>query len=330
MPKVGRYGTMLRTRRNYTGESYRDLRDYAALDNTRPIPVATGKQSWLESEIFREVTELREWTAHPLGIARVRINPDNSLIVYLDSHIQTRRGTIYSCSSFAVDNLLPFIRPDGELSGIPGLRVAAVDGRDLVVSLVDSRCRVTVRGVAGTRWTDHITELETWLKAENLPRCWSSPTSTSHERDFQQEVPRTMSHRRDLAWLGSALLRRIALFETTSTAFCTKDWVTAGTWFFELSTRHDVQIDHDAFISKLTDPVWGLPMRVEDSYCMCSGSSAFDTTCNFDLIHTGSTPGELQLRFVHRRADHHDDLRSHLVKVGADEQWLDRVLPKLP
>ncbi|MFE9328867.1 hypothetical protein ACIHDR_48935 [Nocardia sp. NPDC052278] len=112
--------------------------------------------------MFRIFGDYGEWLAHPVGIARVRLGADGGLTVWLDSHSDCvhftasrgdlKPGKILHFSQMLVGMLLPYAHPGDELTGIPRLRVTAVRGGDLMVSLVGTKSRVTLRGVPGTRW----------------------------------------------------------------------------------------------------------------------------------------------------------------------------------
>jgi hypothetical protein len=330
MSNLDHYGTLFRTRSLYTGESYRDLRSYADVGSVQPIPAAVGDQQWLESELFRRITDFGEWLAHPLGVARVRINPDNTLMVYVDNFYRLLKGdTKYAFAEHVVRSCLPHMCENGELRGVPGLRIVGIKGRDLTVSLPNSDCRVVLRASAGTRWSSHIAALEADLTHDALQGMWKEPTLTVRERRFEAETaPRVSVHRRELAWLGSGLLRRIALLHTSNNAYSTKQWVTAGTWFFEFDRRFDVPVDHDTLISRLCNPRRGLGLQVKHAMCMCAYPEAKWGDCVLDLEAVDGSPGVLQLRFCRRGRDDRWDRRGSLEAVGAEEQWLDRVLPR--
>jgi len=77
---------------------------------------------------------------------------------------------------------------------------------------------------------------------------------------------------RELAWLGSGLLRRIALFHSkASAAYSVRSWISDHEWKFELSMRRDVPFDHHRFVERLIDPAWGLPAAVSHSHCSRDG-----------------------------------------------------------
>ncbi|MFJ4651116.1 hypothetical protein ACIP5Y_07560 [Nocardia sp. NPDC088792] len=329
-------GKIAHRRSFYTGESFRWLMDHARLRGDARLPAATGDQAWLESEIFRRITNSGWWLAHPLGIASVQIERDNSLTIHLDGCFRAV-DTAYPFSLHVVHELLPHLGVDGEFWGVPGLRVNTVNGRDLVVSLVDSPAKVTLcsvpaaelQGIPRNRWKHQIADLETMLNHDGLPHFWNSPTRTAAERDFAVQAPLTSACRRELAWLGSALLRRAALLHTASTAYNTKNLLKGDTWHIEFFTRHGVPVDHDRLLKRLCDPALGLPIRVIDSSCACNLSKEHGTLCTFNLAGEGTERPALRLAFSHHRYGD-EELRMKLADVGASENWLDRVLPKQP
>lgn len=328
MSARGRYPALLHTLNIYTGESIRGLADYAHISSTCPIPSAVGDQERLESEIFRQVSSLREWMAHPLGIAGVQIKPDNTLLVRLDDRFITRSGTVYTCSNAAARAILPVFIPDHELIGIPRLRVVSARGRDLTVSLVNSSARVTLRGAVGTRWADDIAEIERDVEHDRTPKLWTAPSADALERAVETEVaPRTSIDRNSLGWLGSGLLRRVALFHTSCSAYDLKHVLRGDIWSIELFTRRDVPMDHQTLVTRLCAPRWGLPLKIGASHCRCDSTTRRGVTCYFDLVPHDSRPGILRLEFAHTSHGPDEDIRNHLNRVGAKQNWIDRVLP---
>ncbi|MEU7144711.1 hypothetical protein ABZ942_35065 [Nocardia sp. NPDC046473] len=347
MAAGGRVAHLIRTRRLYTGEPYGALKAGTIFDNSTPIPsAATSAQALLESKIFSIFGDYGEWLAHPLGIARVRImGMEGGLAIWLDSHAELhpicrepgvwRPGKIYRFSQTLAGMLLPHAHRDEEMTGIPQLRIVSVRGRNLTVSLVGTSSRLTLCGVPGTRWVDDIEEFRSSQGDSTETPIWLTPALTSAEKEFEDMFPRVTANSRQLAWLGSGLLRRVALFHTTSSAYRTRFWInpdrrTGGEWVFELTTRQDVAVDHDGFLARLLDPVWGLPLRIHREFCMCDVDASWGRECTYDLMHVGGERGVLQLRFVHARRYQGGQERQDFAAIGSDEGWLDRVLPEPP
>ncbi len=336
MPDSRRFTALVRTRCDYTGESYRVLHgrlNDPSVRNGR-IPDATNAdQAQVESDVLTALVQLGVWTAHPLGIARVRPTGGGSVMVHLDSHTELHGGGVFSLSQIAVEALLPYAVPDGELCGVMGLRINGVSRNDLHLGRVGTNSTIVIRGVPGARWRTHIDERRRTLEAERLIPLWDQPSESGHERAWRTTHPWIAELSRTYAWLGSALLRRTALFHTASSAWSTRSWRDGATWVFEMTSDADAPTDHDSFLTRLTDPAWGTPMRVrESSYCSCdwSRSALFDRECTFELEHLTEPEAVLQLRFVVRNRRPDDwvaGFRARLRRIGADPRWIDRVLP---
>ncbi|MFH9064337.1 hypothetical protein ACH4GM_24410 [Streptomyces coeruleorubidus] len=329
MTMGGRLTKLARTRQMYTGEPFQVTRNtMQGGDNRRPIPGATGAQAHLEAEVLAKLGTGGQWWSHPLGVARVRPASDWAL-VQLDGHTPFSNGTLYPRSAHALDRLLPSAEPDVQVYGVIGLRVAGTEGADLHLTLSGGSSRVILRGVTGTRWEELLDERwHRYEEAGSLP-LWQSPTLTDHEEaDVNSEWWRA---ERDLDWLGSALLRRIAIFHTSSSAYSTRSWITGDEWIFELDTVIDVQPGHDDFLKRLMDPVWGPALRIDRYHCSCDeprdpGDRLYLRQCTYHLTHRELPLGGLQLRFRHGHAVYGSDARSVLKSIGP-LKWLDRVLP---
>ncbi|MFW6695070.1 hypothetical protein ACHZ99_29100, partial [Streptomyces sp. MAR4 CNX-425] len=172
-------------------------------------------------------------------------------------------------SSYALDNLLPYADPGVQVDGAFGLRVAGVQNTDLHLTRVNSDGRLIVRGIPGTRWQHELSARWQELDEGGHPPLWQEPVLSSFEREDEIKHPRVRKGDRELAWLGSGLLRRIALFHTSSSAYSTRSWIKGDEWIFELDTRRDAPLEHDTLLARLTDPIWGLSLRISDSHCTC-------------------------------------------------------------
>jgi hypothetical protein len=232
-------------------------------------------------------------------------------------------------SSYALDRLLPSAEPGVQVFGVPGLRIAKVRGADLHLTLAGRGCGLVLRGRKGTCWRSELRQRrESERNREDAPALWSEASLTSYERDHIREFPNALDQ--DLAWLGSGLLRRVALLATASSAYSTRSWITGDEWIFELDTVRGVTLDHNAFLDKLMDPVWGLPLRIERHHCACHQHryAEYMHQCTFHLEHTGEEPGIMQIRFRYVPEMYGaTGSRELLERLGADPSWLNRVLP---
>jgi hypothetical protein len=335
MSAGGRLANRIRMRCLYTGESFRHLKGSPmAIDNKCPIPLATGDQALLESQVMAHLAHGSEWWAHPLGISKVFIDSREATVVHLDGHTELSDGKTFPMDSYAIGHLLPYAEPGVQVNGAPGLRVEAIRGTELHLTRVGGTSRLVLRGTSSTRWRQELADRWQSLDSDGYPPLWRDQILSSFERDDETKYPRVTKRDRDVAWLGSALLRRIALFHTSSSSYSTRSWLADGEWVFELDTRRDVPLDHDTLLARLTDPVWGLPLRINRSYCSCDGPPLPDDRwytrqCTYHLAHTGGRPGGLQIRFRHYPPAGGTP-REKLKRIGANPSWLDRVMPGIP
>ncbi|MFG3016369.1 hypothetical protein ACGFZB_39200 [Streptomyces cinerochromogenes] len=300
-------------------------------DNEHPVPDVAGDQARLEAEILAKLGTGGQWWSHPLGIAHVR-PASASALVQLDSHTTFSSGTRYPRSAHALDRLLPSAEPGVQVTGVIGLRVADIEGADLHLTLSGSACRVVLRGTPGTRWDVLLDERWHRYEEAGCPPLWRSPSLTDYESRDIHGFAETWKAERDLDWLGSALLRRIALFHTAGSAYSTRSWITGDEWIFELDTVLEVPLGHDHFLTRLTDSVWGLALRITRHHCSCAEprdphERFYLRQCTYHLTHPVLPLGGLQLRFRHGHPVYGSDIRTTLERLGSPSKWLDRVLP---
>ncbi|MFB4308939.1 hypothetical protein [Actinomadura sp. GTD37] len=322
-----------RTRCIFTGEPFAYAKHAVQrCSPRRPIPAATNSQAVIESQIMKHLCKGGEWWAHPVGVQRVVINSDRIELV-LDDHTVTAGGRQHFMSTYVADHLLPFAEADGQVIGPIGLRVAAIASSDLHLKIVGTDSRVVLRASKGTDWRQLLAERYLLCRTEGLIPLWQEASLTVYEkRDLS-----TYSHLRDedrkLSWIGSGILRRIALLYTSSTAYSTRSWIADGQWKFELDTSYLVPLDHDSLIERLTDPRWGPGFVVSRHHCSCHLASlrdpSHDLTCTYYLGNVKAPNlGKMQIRFRSMARGYEDGIRQELEKVDGDSKWLERVLPK--
>lgn len=302
MPHGGRLSNLTRTRCVYTGEPYQfALKELRKPGNLRPVPDVASPQALLESQILSKLGDGGAWSAHPLGISNVRVSSDEPIAVQLDSHVELSSGDNYPMAFHAPDRLLPYAEPGIQVNGVPGLRIAAIRGNSLHLTLVNTNSRLILRGIPGTSWTAYLDERWKSLDTGGYPPLWNAPTLTTHERDDAESCRLLRKTELDMQWLGSGLLRRVALFHTSSSAYSTRSWITDDEWIFELDTRNDVRFDHDTLLSRLTDPMWGLPIRISWHHCTCDDpplpDSRYTRQCTYRLANSQGLPCGMQIRF---------------------------------
>ncbi|MVU82318.1 hypothetical protein GPX89_34420 [Nocardia sp. ET3-3] len=297
------------------------------IDPRKPIPAASDHQAQLEAMVLRQLADRRLRSPHPFGIARVRLLADNTPIIHLDSHGWAFEKK-YSSRLTVSETVLPHAQLDvEEVYGAIGLRVTAADERDMIVQLLGTNAKVILRTKERTAWTEYLRIRREKLFHEHgcIP-LWEEPSLTAHERRHLDRHGRHPAET-DMAWLGSALLRRIAVLRTFGNAYSFRLWTNFEDWVIETSTRRDVPLNHSELMAWFTDPRWGAELRLQSEHCECRADSLFDTCCRFNLAHKGGEPGGLQMRFHHERHSDTIDYRQELEAVGTEAKWLDRVLP---
>ncbi|WP_327182633.1 hypothetical protein [Streptomyces sp. NBC_01334] len=333
MTSGGRLEKLARTRQLYTGEPFSVAKNaMCGRDNRHPIHTGPLSQAHLEAEVFAKLCGGGQWWAHPLGLSHMQ-STTKSAVVHLDSHTTFGSGIPYPRSGHALDKLLPSADPGVQVNGVVGLRVVGIDGTDLHLTLTDSECHLVLRGIPGTDWAEELDERWRRYEKAEAPPLWQQPKLTTFEDAHIRDYPETWTDERGLDWLGSALLRRIAIFQTSSTAYSTRSWITGEKWIFELDTVRGIRLEHDVFLRRLMDPVWGLPLSIEHQHCSCRpeqelGDSRYTLQCTYDLVHRGMNSGVLQLRFRHGPGVYAGGTRIRLEELGSPTKWLDRVLPE--
>ncbi len=327
----GRLTRLARTRSHYSGEPVQYASE--ALRNHRHLPLlpdAQDAQAVLEAAVMEKLGRGGEWWAHPVGIAGVHLAPHRSVVV-LDSHSGSRSGKKLPTSDYALAHLLPSAEPGVQVGGVMRLRVAGIRNLDLHLRLVNTESRLVLRGTPGTRWHHLLAERRRDLEEGGFVPLWDEPGPSPYEREDEREFASLVQRGRDLAWLGSGLLRRIAIFQHASTAYSTRSWITGDEWIFELDTHRDVPLAHDGFLKSLVDDVWGLPLKITRRFCDCSlqGTARRGYQCTYYLEHRDpEVPGTMQIRFRWGDAVYGDDVRERLEELKADQEWLERVLPR--
>jgi hypothetical protein len=302
----------------------------------RRIPDATGPQEHLEALILEHLRGDVDYFAHPLGIASVTPRPD-SITVTLDAST-TRHDRLLA--AHALEGLLPAevpteLRTEGEtpVIGVPGLRVAQASRSALHLTLAKTTASLILTSDNSIDWSDLLATRESDLAADGYTPCWSEANFTDAERTFHRDHADLCQAVKEAAWLPSGLLRRVGLFHEVSTAFCTRYWVAGfDLWRFELKHEHGVPAPHEEFLAHLTDPKWGISLRVGRVHCVCDAPGIdpqYDRQCTARLSSTGTREGTLQLRFttMRNRCDY-SDVYHDLVRADAPQEWIRRVMPR--
>ena len=227
-----------------------------------------------------------------------------------------------SMADYVAQALLPCSAPGEEVSGALRLRVTRIGGQDLHLGMVGSMASVVLRGSWGTPWKSAISAQKRALAANGWIALWDKAEVTEFELEHESAYPLTLRSRRGMAELGSAILRRIALFHTICNAYSVSVWASHGDWVFGLQYDNKGNVDHRELLGYLMDDDLGLSLRVVREYCSCDASRPGG--CHYVLAST-ALRGQLQLRFSGRFGAS-EGTREELALVGADRAWLDRVL----
>ncbi|MER7174210.1 hypothetical protein [Streptomyces mesophilus] len=325
MSAGGRLSTLTRTRVTYTGEPFQFAKDsLKQQDNQTPLPVATGAQAQLESQIMALLGNGGRLWAHPTGISAVLMRPGHPPVIKLDGQ---SAGAPTSMNELALRNLLPCAEVGVQIRGAIGLRVEKVNRSDLHVKLVGTDSRAILRGIPQTNWHRELDGEWERLHTMGFPPLWEEDSLTEHEQQDTQEFPALAKTDRDISWLGSAMLRRISALCSASSAYFVNSWITGAEWITEISTATGADFNHHHLLAALTDPVWGAALRVRRSFCACDPLGKPKGQCLFYLGHKDGRTGTLQLRFLPDPVNDRATKRAALRSVGADAAWIDRVLP---
>ncbi|MEU5162272.1 hypothetical protein AB0G74_22075 [Streptomyces sp. NPDC020875] len=251
----------------YTGETFQEA--FRVLGKLRqgeaPIPTAANPdQVLLEARVLLNLLESRNiYTRYPLGIVAVHPAPDT---IGLQVESVERATEI-------LFNILPAFGPDGELHGVPGLRIARWHKTAIELRVLGQPARLRLSGLPCRLWRQAEADtLPGWIDPAEMRLCWrSSPaqyTTVERERRNMWEDPDDdyVQRVRRGAWLSSGLLRRAALLHTVSNAFAADGYHSLGANVAPLVVRSSHVRGHGPgphhIVAALLDPVFGLPLRV--------------------------------------------------------------------
>ncbi|MER6557492.1 hypothetical protein ABT300_06950 [Streptomyces sp. NPDC001027] len=245
-----------------TGQSRR-----AGLRTSHPAPAASPAQARLESRVLEQLGTSPSLCAHPFGIASLT-SAATSLTLHLDPYMSEER---YSFPEHCLSRLLPATPAPGsgdDVLGIPGLRVSGIEagGRQLHLHTVkDPRQAAKIvlvlpRGLA-EGWADIERRHRHWYEDNGLRPLWTTPHIEPVESHYLNAYPLTERSRARRAAVGSALLRRIALFHTVTAFYRVQCWDDGDSWKIDARTAHPRALWHDQLLQRLCHPRWGLPMH---------------------------------------------------------------------
>jgi hypothetical protein len=323
--------------RLYTGDSLRYFARSHAHRQALGIPAAEHDQALIDHAFITTFNGGFAYAAHPIAIRATR-TVEGGTEVHIDDraviagrHYDVAEHTLY---------LLPFDAGDDGLGGVRGLRVSHVDKRGLHLRLLHApAARLTVVGPPASRWRSLLAERQRELIGLGCTPLWLLPDYGTAERANWAQHGEYERSEAEMSWLTSAVLRRIGLWHTTSTAFCSRYWMRGDqTMIWELRHLYGVRPAHDEFAALLGDPVWGPSLQILDSHCDChhrrpdAGGRPhpnYERNCMFEF-HRPERPGVLQIRFRTGPPREEDEprVRAELTGANADPAWLNRVLPR--
>ncbi|WP_405988370.1 hypothetical protein [Streptomyces sp. NBC_00986] len=249
----------------YTGESWQHAqRALSRLPSgAGPLPSAQAlAQERLDARVLLGLLESRNvYTRFPLGITAV--HPERTRVTLCVESEERAAEILF--------NLLPAYPPGSEVYGVPGLRIVRRSQTGIELRVLGASARLRLTGLPSTVWRSAESRmLDEWL--DGVQHCWrSSPRGwTEAEREHQSMWVdgdgRFVRVQRRGAWLGSGLLRRIALLHTVANTFLVDGYRGAAFDAARLVLRCSQLPDQGPgphhIISALLDPVFGLPLEL--------------------------------------------------------------------
>lgn len=300
---MGAHQDALRQRMKYTGESWRALCN-TSIDHVASIPdAADAAQRDLEAAVF-EALNLGNYFPHAYGVERIRIRPDGTIAVHLDSVTEDGRCQL---APLLLRKLLPYTDDEGELHGEPGIRVYDANGSSLVLTAVGGSAKVNLL-VGGGDWQADLDAFALHVGESGGQIDWDTEGYTAAERPW---LPPESSA--PLKAMGSGLLRRVVAFQQIGQAHALSAWpneftrpkpgTVAGRWNVEVVRDHTAEPGHDPLVAAMSARFHGLPLRETSRWCACTstedGAPVFGRYCTITLTTLDRDyPVELQLRFV--------------------------------
>ncbi|MFJ9420191.1 hypothetical protein ACIRPT_39480 [Streptomyces sp. NPDC101227] len=156
------------------------------------------------------------YTRYPLGIAAVYPELDG-IVLRVES--EERAAEI-------LFNLLPTYVSDHEVHGVPGLRITRRDRTAVELRVLGAPTRLRLTGLPATLWRNAVARIiGNWIDPNPRLLCWQSSPSAwtdaerAHHARWEDVDDEFTQVQRRGAWLGSGLLRRVALLHTVSNTF---------------------------------------------------------------------------------------------------------------
>ncbi|MFD3932631.1 hypothetical protein [Streptomyces sp. NPDC058614] len=251
-------------RRLYTNETYDQARSQLRAGQP-PIPAPSGEQLRFEADLFHQILDSRyDFTAYPFGIRRVRPGIDT---IELEVESEKRAHEI-------LRTILPSYEPDGEVHGMPGLRIWQRTKNGIEIHQSGRATSAWLTGLPASVWKRAEADaLDTILSELAWRPLWKGPDRWSEEElGFEQQwnMGEWSRNFQAGAWCTSGLLRRVALFHTIVPADYVGGYRGLGIrgyeglgpvrWCLDLDHRTGVKYRKQELVDALTDPEFGLPV----------------------------------------------------------------------
>ncbi|MEU3619804.1 hypothetical protein ABZ725_47095 [Streptomyces sp. NPDC006872] len=258
----------------------------------------------------------------------------------LDAYVGQEK---YSFPEHCLSRLLPAAPAPGsgdEPHGIPGLRVSSIDarGREMRLHMVEDRGQAATLVLAFPRglpegWEEVERRHRHWCEGNGLRPLWKSPGLDPVESAYINAFSSLERSRSRRAAVGSALLRRIALFHTVTAFYRVQCWDDGDSWKIDARTAHPLAIWHDQLLQRLCHPRWGLPVQVSHRFCHCAEPDSpyqWGHTCSFYFGDRDTREDDPVYLRVHASPEGRDYDRQieTLRQVGAPEAWMARAFPQ--
>lgn len=274
-----------------TGENYQIARDMVLHDGRKPnaVPEASGQQRLVEGLLFRRVIRDANYFGYAGTLRSVSPTPSN---------LRLTIGTERLAPAFLLMTLPAVGGSDMEPIGVPGLRVASIESGSLHLRLLDADASITVQGAPQHTWENALNLVQQRQVEDGLTACWTK-LQTNPFKQEREALNHHLSYTEvtEGGLLASSLLRRIGALNCAN-AFCVNAWSNLSSdgeaWIIEFISAPGA-LRRDALISKIVDPVAGLPMR------LLSLSNSYDSAGEVfgRATFEGIPPhrGQLQVRF---------------------------------
>ncbi|MFB9457411.1 hypothetical protein [Streptomyces antimycoticus] len=251
-------------RRLYTGETYDQARSQLK-PGEPPIPAALADQRNFEAELFYTLLRSNRFTQYPFGIRRVSPGTDS---ITLEVESEKRAEEI-------LNRILPASEPDGDVHGIPAVRIRRRTQRAVEVHQCGRQTSAWLTGLSGPAWKRVETACLDTLADNAWRPLWKGPAEWSDEETLYEQRWSTgewARHFQSGAWCGSGLLRRLAVLYTVVPADAVTGYqglpirgyegLGPVRWCLDLCHRTGVRYRKQDLIDALTDTEFGLPVAI--------------------------------------------------------------------